>query len=72
MLGNSSVPTSLKLARGTEPRPLLRELRLPSFLLLLVTAGVFAANVRTSAASSTLPTPDIPNRTAAMSECTAH
>ena len=61
MLGNSSVPTSLKLDRGTGPRPLLRELRLPSFLLLLVTAGVFAANVRTSAASSTLTTPDIPN-----------
>ena len=61
MLGNSSVPTSLKLARGTAPRTLLRELRLPTFLLLLVTAGIFAANVRTSAASSPLADPDIPN-----------
>jgi hypothetical protein len=51
MLGNSSVPTSLKLDRGVAPRAILRELRLPSCLLLLVTAGVFAANVRTSAAS---------------------
>ncbi len=59
MLGNSSVPTSLKLARGAAPRTLLRELRLPSFLLLLVTAGVFAANVHTSAASSALSTSTI-------------
>lgn len=61
MLGNSSVPTSLKLERGTGPRTLLRELRLPSFLLLLVTAGIFAANVRISAASSPLSTPDTAN-----------
>ncbi len=61
MLGNSSVPTSLKLARGTAPRTLLSELRLPSSLLLLVTAGIFAANVRISSAASTLNTPDIPN-----------
>lgn len=61
MLGNSSVPTSLKLDRGTGPRTLLRELRLPSLLLLLVTAGIFAANVRISAASSTLSTSDVPD-----------
>src|SRR5579872_3595049 len=71
MLGNSSVPTSLKLARGTAPRTLLSELRLPTFLLLLVTAGIFAANVRISAASSPLATPDIPNTPDAAINVTA-
>jgi hypothetical protein len=65
MLGNSSVPTSLKLARGAAPRTILRELRLPSCLLLLVTAGVFAANVRTSAASPAMSTASTTATTAA-------
>jgi hypothetical protein len=60
MLGNSSVPTSLKLDRGAAPRTILRELRLPSCLLLLVTAGVFAANVRSSAASMPDETTTLP------------
>jgi hypothetical protein len=59
MLGNSSVPTSLKLDRGAAPRTILRELRLPSFLLLLVTAGVFAANIPSSAASSAISTSSV-------------
>src|SRR5882724_340612 len=63
MLGNSSVSTSLKLDRGTGPRTLLRELRLPSFLLLLVTAGIFAANVRISAAAIPTVPPETPETT---------
>jgi hypothetical protein len=68
MLGNSSVPTSLKLARGVAPRTLLSELRLPSCLLLLVTAGVFAANVRTSAASPISTAASMPDDTTTLPE----
>jgi len=69
MLENSSVPTSLKLARGAAPRTLLRELRLPSCLLLLVTAGVFAANVPSSAASPTNATAaSMPDETTTLPE----